>query len=153
MKKMRYHRKRWDIMIKSIFERQLENEPISQKWCLRDVIAHLTWYEKELLDALEKQSQVDSEFWNMEVEKRNDMIYRKTQEHSLNEIIQESKRTFEELIDVVATISDEDLNSDTYVKRKKGTRVTHDFIGGINFWHYEEHEDVLVNLFDLDYQC
>ena len=119
MKKMRYHRKRWDLTIKSVFEKQLENEPVSQKWYLRDVIAHLTWYEKELLEALEKQSQVDSEFWNMEVEKRNDMIYRKTQEHSLNEIIQESKRTFEELIDVVATISDEDLNSDTYVKRKK----------------------------------
>ena len=48
---------------------------------------------------------------------------------------------------------DEDLNSDTYIKRKEGTRITHDFIGGITFWHYEDHEDALIDLFDLEYGC
>jgi len=148
---MIYKRKHWDFTIDSIFAKQQENGPISQKWYLKDVIAHITWYEKELLDVLEKKSMAESEFWNMGIEERNDMIFNNTQNQTLNDLLIESKKTFDDLVGKIQTISDEDLNSDTYIKRKEGARITHDFIGGITFWHYEDHEDALIDLFDLEY--
>ncbi len=151
LKKMIYKRKHWDFTIDSIFAKQQENGPISQKWYLKDVIAHITWYEKELLDVLEKKSMAESEFWNMGIEERNDMIFNNTQNQTLNDLLIESKKTFDDLVGKIQTISDEDLNSDTYIKRKEGARITHDFIGGITFWHYEDHEDALIDLFDLEY--
>ena len=153
LKKMIYKRKHWEFTIDSIFAKQQENDPISQKWYLKDVIAHITWYEKELLDVLEKKSMAESEFWNMGIEERNDMIFNNTQNQTLNDLLIESKRTFDDLVRKIQTISDENLNSDTYIKRKEGTRITHDFIGGITFWHYEDHEDALIDLFDLEYGC
>ena len=153
LRKMIYKRKHWDFTIASIFAKQQENGLISQKWYLKDVIAHITWYEKELLDVLEKKSMAESEFWNMGIEERNDMIFDNTQNQTLNDLLIESKTTFDDLVGKIQTISDDDLNSDTYIKRKEGTRITHDFIGGITFWHYEDHEDALIDLFDLEYGC
>ncbi|MFW9921193.1 MAG: DinB family protein [Candidatus Thorarchaeota archaeon] len=151
LKKMKHLRKRWDSTIGSIIEKGLESEPISQKWYLKDVIAHITWYDRELLNALEAKSIVDSSFWNMDVEARNEMIFKNTQDRTIEELLQESKEIFEGLLKAIELIGEDDLNSEVYIKRKEGTRVTHDFIGGITFWHYEEHEDILVDLFDLDY--
>ena len=119
---------------------------------MKDVVAHITWYEKELLDGLQKKSIAESKFWNTDVETRNAMIFEETQDRTLEELLAESRNVFERLLKEIETISDDDLNSDVYIKRKEGTRVTHDFIGGLTFWHAEEHEDVLIDLFDLEYE-
>ena len=153
LKKLKNRRKHWDMTIDSVREKHLENERISEKWHLKDAIAHIIWYERELLDALEKKSTAESEFWNMDVEKRNEMIFSSTQDQTLTDLLADSKVTFDNLVKKIETMSDDDLNSETYVKRKEGTRITHDFIGGITYWHYEEHEDVLIDKFDLEYRC
>ncbi len=153
LKKMLYRRKQWDLTIGSVLAKHVENERISQKWYLKDVIAHITWYERELLDALEKKSTVESKFWNMDVEERNEMIFESTQNQNITDLLVDSKEAFDNLVKKIETISDEDLNSDIYIKRKEGTRITHDFIGGITFWHYEDHEDALIDKFNLEYRC
>ena len=148
---MHYRRKHWDSTVEAIIKKGLEKEKISEKWFLKDSIAHISWYEKELLNALENRSIADSEFWNMSIQDRNDMIFQKTQEKSLEGIIEESKSIFDALITKIESLSNEELNSDVYIKRKSDSRITWDFIGGITFWHYEDHEDLLIELFDLDY--
>ncbi len=148
---MRYRRKHWDSTIEAIIKKGLEKESISEKWHVKDSIAHITWYEKELLAALENKSIAESEFWNMSVEDRNEMIFNKTQESTFDEILKESKNAFDALLTKIKSLSDEELSSDVYIKRKSGTRITWDFIGGITFWHYEDHEDLFIELFDLDY--
>ena len=153
LKKMLFKRKQWDLTIDSVLAKSVENVRISQKWFLKDVIAHITWYERELLDALVKKSTAESKFWNMDVEERNEMIFAKTQDLTLTDLLAESKKAFENLVKKIETISEDDLNSDIYIKRKQGTRITHDLIGGITFWHYEEHEDALIDKFDLEYRC
>ena len=150
---MKFNRKLWDLTIDSIIAMKAENDPVSQKWFLKDVIAHVSWYDKELLDALETRSIVESEFWNMDVEARNEFIFANTQDQTFPDLLKQSKTTFDKLLKTIETISDEDLNSDIYVKRKEGTRIIHDFIGGITYWHYEEHHDRLIDVFDLDYGC
>ncbi|TET32654.1 MAG: hypothetical protein E3J70_00745 [Candidatus Heimdallarchaeota archaeon] len=152
LKKLRYRRKHWDSIVDVIIKKGLEKEKISEKWYVKDAIAHITWYEKELIEALENKSIAESVFWNMSVEDRNDMIFDKTQDKTLDEILNESKSIFDALIIKIEMMSNEELNSDVYIKRKSGTRVTWDFIGGITFWHYEDHEDLFIERFDLEYE-
>lgn len=152
LKKLRYRRKHWDSIVDVIIKKGLEKEKISEKWYVKDAIAHITWYEKELIEALENKSIAESVFWNMSVEDRNDMIFDKTQDKTLDEILNESKSIFDALIIKIEMMSNEELNSDVYIKRKSGTRVTWDFIGGITFWHYENHEDLFIERFDLEYE-
>ena len=152
LKKIRYNRKKWNALIEKIIEKGLSKERISHKWFVKDVIAHITWYEKELLEALEDRSIAESEFWNMSVEDRNEMIFNKTQERTFNEILKESKSAFDDLITKIEAMSNEELNSDVFIKRKSDTRITWDFIGGITFWHYEDHEDLFIERFDLEYE-
>ena len=153
LKKMKYRRKHWDSLVGDIISRGLGQEKISDKWFFKDVICHITWYDKEILKALEKKSIVESPFWNVSISERNEMIFNDTQEIDLEEILKESRNTFVALIDKIEELSNEELNSDEYIKRKSGKRETWDFIGANNFWHFEDHEDTLIERFDLDYQC
>jgi len=111
----------------------------------------VTWYDKELVKALDTKSIVGSNFWNVSVSQRNDTIFNDTQKITLDEILKESKTTFNTLVKKIEALKDEDLNSDEYIKRKSDKRITWDFIGANNFWHFEDHEDALVERFDLDY--
>ncbi|MHA2028714.1 MAG: hypothetical protein ACXAC2_01100 [Candidatus Kariarchaeaceae archaeon] len=151
LKKLKYRRQHWDFTIDTTVKNGLGNEKVSEKWFVKDVINHITWYEKELIKAIENESIIESQFWNMGVADRNDMIFKRTQSKTLNESIVESKIVFEDLIILIERMNDEELNSDSFIKRKTDKRVTHDFIGGISFWHYEDHEDALINRFGLDY--
>ena len=126
IKKMKHRRKQWDLTVESIVEKRLENDPISEKWILKDVIAHVAWYERELLDALEKKSTVNNRFWNMDVETRNAMIFDNTQNQTLSELLEDSRSIFDNLVKTIETLSDEELNSEHFIKRKEGTRITHD---------------------------
>ena len=148
---MRYKRKHWDYLIDSVIEKGLENEILSEIWSFKDVICHVTWYDKELVKALDTKSIVGSNFWNVSVSQRNDTIFNDTQKITLDEILKESKTTFNTLVKKIEALKDEDLNSDEYIKRKSDKRITWDFIGANNFWHFEDHEDALVERFDLDY--
>ena len=151
VKKMIFRRKHWDSLVDTIIEKGYHKEMISDKWQFKDVICHITMYDKEILEALKTKSIAESEFWNVSIEERNDMIFSNTQDITLDEILEESKLVFDELIKTVKELSDEDLNSDVYIKRKSDKRLTWDFIGANNFWHFEDHEDALVQRFDLDY--
>ena len=151
LKKMKYRRKHWDSLINTIIKKRLDKEKISEKWYFKDVICHITWYDIEVLKALETKSIVESKFWNASISERNEMIFNDTQEITLDKILKESKRVFKDLINKIEDLSDEDLNSDEYIKRKSDKRITWDFVGANNFWHFEDHEDVLIERFDLDY--
>ncbi len=151
LKKMQYRRKHWDSLINTIIKKGLDKEKISEKWYFKDVICHITWYDKEILKALETRSIAESKFWNVSISDRNDMIFNDTQEITLDEILKESKSIFDDLVNRIEELCDEDLNSDDYIKRKSDKRITWDFIGANNFWHFEDHEDALIERFDLDY--
>ena len=151
LKKMKYRRKHWDSLIKNIIKKDLDKEKISEKWYFKDVICHITWYDIEVLKALETKSIAESKFWDASISERNEMIFNDTQEITLDRILKESKRVFKDLISKIEDLSDEDLNSDEYIKRKSDKRITWDFVGANNFWHFEDHEDVLIERFDLDY--
>ncbi len=151
LNKMIFRRKHWDSLIDTIINKGLDKEKISDKWYFKDVLCHITWYDKELLKALESKSIAESKFWNMSISERNEMIFNETQEITLDEILKESKSVFNNLVNKIKELSDDDLNSDDYIKRKSDKRIIWDFIGGNNLWHYEDHEDALIERFDLDY--
>jgi hypothetical protein len=114
---------------------------------------HFSHYlvDKEILKALETRSIADSKFWNVSISERNEMIFNDTQELNFENIQIESKNTFDKLIHQIGELSDDELNSEDYIQRKNDKRITWDFIGANNFWHYEDHEDALIQKFDLDY--
>ena len=117
LKKIRYRREHWDFTISTLVKRGLGMEFISKKWRIKDVIAHITWYDKEILKAIENKSIVESKFWNLSIDDRNEMIFKNTQEKTLDEVVKESKSTFDNLILKIEELSNEELNSDEFIKR------------------------------------
>jgi hypothetical protein len=94
---------------------------------------------------------VTNEFWNMQLNERNDFIFQKTHFQPFEAILNSSKQTFNRLIKEIEKLTDTELNADNYIQRKSDKRITHDFIAGNNFYHYEDHADILIEHFDLEY--
>ncbi|MHA1991022.1 MAG: DinB family protein [Candidatus Hodarchaeales archaeon] len=151
LKKFRYRRKNWNSIINTVIDKGLDNEIISVNWCLKDVISHVTWYEKEIINAIKVKSIVEIEFFNMTIDDRNDLIFKNTHEQNLDDVLKESNSIYDNLIYEIEKLTDEELNSDTSIKRKSDKRIAHDFIAGNTFYHYEDHEDALIERFDLNY--
>lgn len=151
LKKIRYRRDKWNTLIETIINNGFKEVMISNHWSVKDVIAHITWYDKELTNALQQKSIVDNIFWNMQINKRNEMIFQKTHEQSFEDILKTSQETFNRLIEEIEKLTDIELNVDNYIQRKSDKRITYDFIAGNNFYHYEDHADILIEHFDLDY--
>ncbi|MHA2366159.1 MAG: DinB family protein [Candidatus Hodarchaeales archaeon] len=151
LKKYKYHRGRWDSLIDLIIDKRLHEEIVKENWSLKDVIAHITWYEKELVNALKEKTIVESKFWNLSIKERNELIFINTHEKTLEEILSNSKEIFNSLITEIEKLTDIELNSDNFIKRKSDKRITYDFISGNGFYHYDDHEDILIERFDLEY--
>lgn len=151
LKKIRYRRDKWNTLIETIIDHGLNEEMISTNWSVKDVISHITWYDKELTNALHQKSIVDNEFWNMRINERNEMIFQTTHEQPFEDVLNTSQETFNRLIEEIEKLTDIELNADNYIQRKSDKRITYDFIAGNNFYHYEDHADILIERFDLEY--
>ena len=151
LKKLSSGHKNLHSIITITIAKGLNNKIISNKWYLKDVIAHLTWYEKETINALITRSMVDNEFWNMSIDDRNELIFKNKHTKSLEEALKDYENTFAKLLSEIERLDDNELNSDDFIKRKSNKRKTYDLILGNSYYHSDDHIDILVEQFDLDY--
>jgi hypothetical protein len=98
LKKIKYRRRNWNRIIDQISERGLNTEIIQKNWYLKDVIAHISWYDKQIVDALMKRSILENKFIFMSFQDRNALIYNNSQEKTLSELLKESRTIFGKLI-------------------------------------------------------
>ncbi|MFW9856639.1 MAG: DinB family protein [Candidatus Thorarchaeota archaeon] len=144
---MKRERKRWDELIKTLIDSGYANEIIKDKWTLKDVIAHIYWYEFEIVNALRQKSIKNIAFWNESIKKRNLSIFNQTNRLSLEEILKEANKTFAGLIIEVEKLSNDDLKSRSFFKDSRKTVFR--LIMGNSTGHYSEHDHKLIKRFNL----
>ena len=96
---------------KKIQEKGLENEIIDKKWVLKDVISHLSLYEREAVNVLKKKSMEDNPFYTRSDDDRNEENFTKTHAKSLKEITENANKTFKELYSETEKLNQQELDS------------------------------------------
>ena len=89
-------------------ERMLE-PGLTGPWSVKDVVAHIGWFEQQMVSLIRAHALVGSDLWQLPPHERNDAIYLELRDRSLDEVRDESARGFRELLDVLATLEDADL--------------------------------------------
>lgn len=139
---IRFRRSEWERELASIPRDRLE-EPVIGGWSIKDIVAHITWHDREMVSVLKKRSLAGSAWWDLPLEERNRLIFEQHRDQPLEEVLQKHDQVHRELMQEIEKLTDEDLNDPAHIKG---------MIPGMPLWqlleqntwiHYLEHTESL----------
>jgi hypothetical protein len=124
-------------------EEQLMHRPGPQPdWSIKDLIAHLTFWEQDMLTSLGNNALKTTPDWNDDTDAVNARVFEANKDRPLADIQADFRRSLEQICDLMGRLWDEDL-TDTFVERLKlgdGTPLWK-YIADETYKHY--HDDHL----------
>jgi uncharacterized damage-inducible protein DinB len=139
---IRYWRGRWEEALSSIPRRQMV-EPAVGDWSVKDIVAHITWHDREMIGLLKARKLVGSPWWNLPLDQRNQNIFEQHRDLPLEDALREHDEAHRTLLDEIARLDDDDLNDPDRIG---------EMIPGYNLWmlleentwaHYLDHTEAL----------
>jgi hypothetical protein len=108
-------------------------------WSVKDVIAHVSWYEREMVLLLETRALTDSELWNLPPNDRNKAIYEEGKDLPLEQVRTDSNQLFERLWALISELADEDLMDSARIDQMPDDLEPWQVLASNTFEHYQEH--------------
>jgi len=139
----------WQKLIEKISPEKWVRRDVRGKWSVKDIIAHIAWYEREMISLINMRQLIDSELWDRATDERNQIIFEQNKNRSLKDVIEESGIIHGDFIHALNTLSDEDLLDASHFKDMPGDWVPWKIIAGNSYEHYRQHIPDLLQRFSI----
>ncbi len=106
---------------------------------LRDILYHVAWYEREMVQMMKLRALVGSPWWDLPVEERNALVKTEGQTVSLLQAWRMEEQAFTDLLAQLQTLSDEELEQSKYYKEMPSDWKPYQVIASNTYEHYVEH--------------
>ncbi len=104
-------RRNWEKTVAQIPQKRLSKAIVFGDWTAKDLIAHVVWYEQEMLNLLESNSlSVASPYWMEGTDERNRLIYEENQQRSWDNVLTDYAKIYSVLRAELGKLTDEQLN-------------------------------------------
>jgi uncharacterized damage-inducible protein DinB len=123
---------------------QMTDSPGPGQWTVKDVIAHVTWSEREMIGVLQARALIGSPYWNLAQDERNQAVYEENKDRPLDEVLVEARRVWHELWLLLEQLSDADLNDPSRVSDLPPGLSLWQILAGSTYIHYHEHAENLI---------
>jgi hypothetical protein len=148
LQKMAEERSRWLELLARAGEDRLSIPGVEGELTLKDIVAHVSAYERGLVKWLE-EAQVGrvAEFQILDhpdLDYRNEEIYLANRDLTVQQVLDTSEIVFNRLVDLISKVSEQDLidsaRSEWYVRpRWKQARALWECIADDSYRHYHQH--------------
>jgi hypothetical protein len=133
-------RAEWDRLVAKVDSSRYEQPGVSGEWTLKDVIAHISWYEREIAHMLRIRSYAEgSEWWGLPSAEQNAHIYALNRDRSLPDILADSQTSYVDLVVAIERVSDEDLNDASRFADSPPGAMPWEIIAQNSYEHYQHH--------------
>lgn len=129
----------WEAALARIPETRLTQPGVVGAWSVKDLIAHVTWYEREMVDLLRQRALAGSELWGLPAEQRNAAIFEAQRDRSLDEVRAEARPVFAQLVELLQTLPDQALNDPAAFQGMPADWVPWEIIAENSCTHYQQH--------------
>ncbi|MFV2042308.1 MAG: ClbS/DfsB family four-helix bundle protein [Anaerolineales bacterium] len=129
----------WERVLAEVSENQMLEPGLPGGWSVKDVIAHVNWYEREMVSLLEQRALVGSELWKLPTDERNVSIYEEGKDLPLDEVIAKSNQLFERLWGLISELADADLVDSSRFDQMPEDWEPWRVLAGNTYEHYQQH--------------
>jgi uncharacterized damage-inducible protein DinB len=129
----------WETALAQLGEVQMLSPGASSEWSIKDVIAHLTWHDREMLSLMQTHVLAGSEMWGWPLNERNYAIYLANRDRPLPEVCQEAQQVFSDLLESLETLEEEDLHDPARFSGMPADWVPWELIAENTCEHYQDH--------------
>lgn len=132
---------------KQTFEILFNELPISAKtmpgqeknWSPKDVLAHITWHEQEMIGFTRGKALTGSPWWMLPLDERNNLIFKTYQDHALEEIYSWSQKTYPEMMCWIKKLTNEEIITPASFKNMPHDLPPWKIIADNTYLHYQSH--------------
>jgi hypothetical protein len=130
---------RWQNELAKITPSRFEQAGKEGTWSVKEIIAHISWYEQEMVDLIRIKRLIGSTLWNLPIDQRNAAIQELNQNRPLQEILVEASQVYEQLVSAIRQLSDDDLDNPAHFKDMPLDWIPWQIIASNSYEHYSEH--------------
>lgn len=106
---------------------------------LRDILYHIAWYEREMVEMLQLRTLVGSPWWELPVDERNAHIQSEAQSVSLLQSWRLEQQVYTELLAQLQSIRDEELEDARFFQEMPLDWKPWQVIASNTYEHFMEH--------------
>jgi len=118
---------------------QLDTQ-FNSRWTIKDILAHIVWYEEEILKLVENRSLSDtSDIWDYDVDHRNRLVDEAMEATDEEELLERHQQVVEDLVAVISSMDQELMTDPSYYEQMPKDWTPWKIIGGSTFFHYTDH--------------
>jgi Mycothiol maleylpyruvate isomerase N-terminal domain len=133
----------WETQLRRVETDQMTQPGVVGDWSVKDLVAHVTWSEREMVGVLEAMTLVGSELWTLSNDERNAITYEQDRHRPLAEVLSEERAIYQRLLELVEGLSEQDLNDPHSFKDMPEDWIPWMVLRGNTYKHYHEHSQNL----------
>ncbi len=146
IRRVRSARARWDDLLGRVDDGLALKPGTEGELSAKDITAHVTWYEREVVRMLRTRTMDISGLWALGPDERNVAIHEEARAMSLEDVREESARVFAALIRQLELLPEE-----AYADASRFSNMPPDWepwklIAGNTIWHYPDHTGAIRRL-------
>jgi hypothetical protein len=136
----------WEATTSLLNPAEQDELRVAGDWKVKDVYAHLAWHEQQMLEFLVAGRFVGSDWWNLPLHERNQMIYEESRDRPADAVREDARNIHEALYKTLEGLTDEQLNDPAQWPGMPAEWTPWDLIADNTYRHYRDHTADLKQL-------
>jgi len=136
---IRSRRREWDEALAGVAQERMLVAGASGDWSIKDVIAHVTWWDSQTADMLQTKRLSDVKLWQMPQDVRNNAVYMENRERPLDEVREESGAAFLWLLASIEALKEDDLTDPSRYRQMPTEWTPWRVVVANTYAHYYQH--------------
>ncbi len=136
-------RAQWEALLKEVDEARMTRPGVEGEWSVKDIIAHVAWYEREMVGILQSRALDGSSLWVLPNAERNAAIFDQNRDRSLQDVLTEAQRVYAELLEALRNLAEEDLIDPSRYRDMPADWVPWKVFADNTYDHYAAHNPVI----------
>jgi len=116
MNKVKQAREEWVSLLAEVGKARMTEPGLPGGWSVKDVIAHITWYEREMIGMLKAMALEGSDLWQLPHDERNVPIYEQNKNRPLEEVLSEAEQVYDQISEAIASLSEDELSDPSHFR-------------------------------------
>lgn len=129
----------WEALLAEVGEARMTEPGAAGEWSIKDVVAHVTWGEREMLQVLRSHVLAGSDLWQRPQDARNAAVYAEHRSRSLPNVLDEAREVYAQLFAALQAVSEADLNDPRRFREMPEDWIPWQVVAGNTYLHYQEH--------------